>query len=71
MASRWNIPTRQLANAGIPLEAGAIDELEGVLGSHDTVERLPEAAPAFFGTLTAAGVAQPAAELYPLMTVKG
>src|SRR4051794_13356872 len=48
LPNRWDIPTRIFANADIPIESVAIDELEGVLQVQETVAHLRTAAPDFF-----------------------
>lgn len=48
LPNRWDIPTRIFANPDIPIEAVAIDELEGVLQIQETVAHLRTAAPSFF-----------------------
>lgn len=67
LPNAWGIPVRVFANAQIPLQREAVDELLNVLTIQTTVETIQRSAPEFF----AAGAARPVAEFYPLMTVKG
>ena len=47
--NRWGIPARVFANKEIPLERAAVDELESVLQIQETVDRLRQKSPQFFG----------------------
>ena len=48
LPNAWDIPVRVFANAQIPLQREAIDELLNVLSIQGTVEALQRAAPDFF-----------------------